>query len=844
MNKHQGWLPRRDRAEAVGRHGDGRDRAAARRRNRPEVMILEGRQLLARILVDNPGDSGAGTLRSAIALANAAVIPVEIDFHLPRGAVIALKTGSLEISNTAALVSVVGPGADALTVDGGGTDRVLEIDPGARASISGLTITGGSQPSGFVGPFGFGGDVQNQGSLSLTGVTITGGIAFYGGGLNNTGTAVLEHCTITGNQGFHGGGLRSAGSGAMLSLLDCTFSGNGGVFASDIDNRDGLFSATGTTFAGNRHGQWGVVCDAGEPGRPPAQPSFATLTDCTFSGELGTIGTLNSYFVNMTIKDCSFVGNQHGEAMGLIGGNTSITGTTVEGNETGVAGFGGTVKLNNCLISGNVGGYGGGGIKTLGSALSLTGCTISGNQAYYGGGVNLGGTSSATIAGCTISGNEAPTASYGYSAGGGVFVSPDSSATLVDCTITGNRAPQGGGIFNTASNGLALIACTVSGNTASSPGGGGGLCQTPYNSPYYSVDPSSTLTDTIIAGNAGPAGASDIEGQSAGNITGSYNLIGTGGSGGLSAADHNLLNVADPGLAPLGDYGGPTETMALQPDSPARHAGTAVPGVTTDQRGFPLDGPPDSGAFQSHPGPLVVDTAIDGLGSGPGQLSLRQAINLSNVLNGGDSITFDKSAFAGKSVITLTAGQLELSDATGPVAILGPGLGKLAIRGGGSGRVFQVDMGTSASLSGLTISGGVTDGDGGGLLNQGKVTLSGVAVVGNSAANGGGVANSGTAVFLGSSIDGNSAKSDGGGIFNTGGLSMTLSDLSGNSAGIDGGGLDNRGTAALVFCTVADNLASSGGGIYADASGQPVVLLGTQVKRNQGSNITGRVIRL
>ena len=88
--------------------------------------------------------------------------------------------------------------------------------------------------------------------------------------------------------------------------------------------------------------------------------------------------------------------------------------------------------------------------------------------------------------------------------------------------------------------------------------------------------------------------------------------------------------------------------MALQPNSPAIHAGTAVPGVTTDQRGFPLDSPPDIGAFQSQPGPLVVDTAIDGLGSPPGELSLRQAVNLADVLTGGATITFDKSAFARK----------------------------------------------------------------------------------------------------------------------------------------------------------------------------------------------------
>jgi len=51
------------------------------------------------------------------------------------------------------------------------------------------------------------------------------------------------------------------------------------------------------------------------------------------------------------------------------------------------------------------------------------------------------------------------------------------------------------------------------------------------------------------------------------------------------------------GLAPLGNYGGPTQTIPLLPGSPALGAGT---GVTTDQRGEPLHSPnPDIGAFQS-----------------------------------------------------------------------------------------------------------------------------------------------------------------------------------------------------------------------------------------------------
>ena len=64
-------------------------------------------------------------------------------------------------------------------------------------------------------------------------------------------------------------------------------------------------------------------------------------------------------------------------------------------------------------------------------------------------------------------------------------------------------------------------------------------------------------------------------------------------------------------LGPLGNYGGPVKTIPLLPYSPAIGAGTAISGITTDQRGFAPDSPtPAIGAFQTNP--LVVNTSLDG----------------------------------------------------------------------------------------------------------------------------------------------------------------------------------------------------------------------------------------
>ena len=87
-------------------------------------------------------------------------------------------------------------------------------------------------------------------------------------------------------------------------------------------------------------------------------------------------------------------------------------------------------------------------------------------------------------------------------------------------------------------------------------------------------------------------------------VSGSYNLIGTVGSGGLvNGANGNIVGVANPDLGPLGNYGGPTETIPLVVGSPAIGAGSSsISGVTiptTDQRGLPVDSPPDIGASRS-----------------------------------------------------------------------------------------------------------------------------------------------------------------------------------------------------------------------------------------------------
>jgi hypothetical protein len=253
--------------------------------------------------------------------------------------------------------------------------------------------------------------------------------------------------------------------------------------------------------------------------------------------------------------------------------------------------------------------------------------------------------------------------------------------------------------------------------------------------------------------------------------------------------------------------------MPLLPGSPAVGAGTAVSGVTADQRGFALDSPVDIGAFQATSVPLVVGVATDGAGAPSGELDLRGAIDLADIQSGAAAIRFDSTAFATARTITLTAGALVLSETGGPISITGPAAG-LTIAGGGNGRVMQVNAGVTATISGLTIAGGSAT-VGGGLYNAGTVTLSDCTISGNTAVTGGGLYSLGTAVLDDCTITGDSAAS-GGGLANTGVLTLSECTVSGNTAGT-GGGID-EGAAGSHLATLNDTIVAGNVGSLGAAS--------------------------
>jgi hypothetical protein len=158
---------------------------------------------------------------------------------------------------------------------------------------------------------------------------------------------------------------------------------------------------------------------------------------------------------------------------------------------------------------------------------------------------------------------------------------------VINSTIANNHADQAGGGIQFAdieNANFALVDSTVTGNSA---GTAGGVYRGYIESPYNTSDSPLDVSSSVVAGNSGGANPDfGVSATASGDLTLGNSLIGTaaGVTYTASPAGSNIVT-PEPGLGPLGDNGGPTETMLPTPSSPLVDAGLAN-GLSKDQRGF------------------------------------------------------------------------------------------------------------------------------------------------------------------------------------------------------------------------------------------------------------------
>ncbi|MBR8840804.1 MAG: right-handed parallel beta-helix repeat-containing protein [Stigonema ocellatum SAG 48.90 = DSM 106950] len=498
-------------------------------------------------------NSGVTTLRDAISQANADEGEDLIVFDrslFSTAQTITLNLRELDITHS---LDIIAPrdtltGGDLVTVSGNQASRVLEIGTGADVNIDGLIVADGKVT-------GNGGGILNSGILTLdhsivrnNSLTVANSgppgfiyIDGNGGGIYNSGILSLRNSTISGNK--TGGGYRAGTGGAGIYNTS-----NLEVSNSTISNN----SCEQGTF-----GYGGGIYTSGN----------STVSNSTISGNSAFGGGGIENRSTLEVSNSTISGNSASDGGGISNsGNLSLSNSTLLDNK-GSPSF---------IAGGSVRGIGGGIYNyNKSSTMNVSNSTISGNSATVGGGIY--NSSTMNVSNSTISGNSASGGDISYvSSGGGIYNGSSATLTLVFSTLTQNQATNGGGLSNITS---------------------------------YSFQTPGTVNvrNTIIASNLNTKNG--VNPDVSGTFTSfGYNLIGDStGSTGFDATG-DVVGTSDkpidPRLDTLNSNGGPTQTIALLPDSPAIGAADPIVLSTdpiTDQRGLPrraADSSADIGAYE------------------------------------------------------------------------------------------------------------------------------------------------------------------------------------------------------------------------------------------------------
>ena len=558
------------------------------------LAVLNSSAAAATLTVINLNDSGAGSLRQAIAAA--APTNDVIVFAPGVTGTITLTSGELYFTKN---LTIRGPGATNLTVSGNNTSRVFSVSGGV-ITISGLRIANGFV-TGNPNSLNAGGGIFNN-SARLTvqnceiannvhaggpgsgGFPVTGqggGIWHVSGGDANTGGRLLvQNCLFSSNMAIggvgpsgaipngsgsdaapaQGGGLFIFGSSAnSVTLKDCTFIDN-----SAIGGTGGNGVGTGTRGRGGR-GQGGAVYIG--------ENTVLVAERCTFRRNRATGGIRGA---GSNTSDSNFAEGQGGGVYDA--GIIVLNDCTLDDNDaTGGAG------INSTALIGAPGQ--GGGFYFAGGFVSMNRSTVINNLAEGGAGGTGGGATS-------------------KGEGGGLFIrysgnqftmNVNNSTIALNFAFPGNAAgsANGGGIWT--EDILNLVNSTVAFNLVSSnaSGAGGGL---------RVVGGTTTLRNSLLAENVANSASSDATGAIA--PASSHNIIAaavnvTGVANGTSS---NRLGTSaapiDPKMHAPSFNGGVTRTCSIDAGSPAINTGNNTNAPVVDQRGYLRSGVSDIGAFE------------------------------------------------------------------------------------------------------------------------------------------------------------------------------------------------------------------------------------------------------
>lgn len=315
----------------------------------PEVCVSSA------ITVTNANDSGAGSLRQAIAdLCSGGTI----NFAAPLAGQTIVLASTLVIDKDLTIDgSALSP---QIHISGNNSVSVFEVPPGISVTLNGLAIENGNGAGG--GGISNGGTLQVMNSI-LSGNTSTGN---GGGGIANFGSLSLSYTTLSMNNATNdGGGIYN--QGGNVTLTRTRFASNHARYGGGLNTREGTVTIVEGLFSENTADFGAGIYNFGT----------ITISDSIFyrnaaSGDAGAI--YHSYFGTGTVTGSLFLENSATDRGG------------------GILNSEGVFNVTNNTFAGNTANLGAGihnDGRTSGAAtLNLASSTLSGNSAVtYGGGV-------------------------------------------------------------------------------------------------------------------------------------------------------------------------------------------------------------------------------------------------------------------------------------------------------------------------------------------------------------------------------------------------------------------------------------------------------------------------
>lgn len=486
-----------------------------------------------------------------------------------------------------------------------------------NTTISGNTVGGSNE--------NLGGGINSSGNLTVINVTITlntTGIYKGGGTVNAINTIISGNgINLSGNSGLNLSSANYIGDNARLGLLannggttqthallsgspalnvgnNCVLTADGcgiGNPALTNDQRGSGFPRLQNTAVdiGAVESARGVVLNANSSG---AGSLFQTIADATAGDTITfdpsffalprtipvTGGNLvinkNLTIIGTGVNSLTFDGGNASRVL-YVGANVTLSLSDLritrgfspsDVSAGGILIDGGTLIATRIAVDNCTAGPLGGGIYNFG-ALILSDSSVSNNSANNAAGIYNETGKTAEIRNSSVTGNTATGNAGGIGNGGTLNfynstlsgniallaggLGNGGSANFVNSTVSGNRATndKGGGIYNNNGAGsiLQLLNTTITNNRADMTAGAG-----IWNENFGSSPITVRVRNTIIAGNIS-------------NASSSVDYVGS-----ISDLGNNLININNPGLAPLGNYGGATPTHALLSNSAALNAGS------------------------------------------------------------------------------------------------------------------------------------------------------------------------------------------------------------------------------------------------------------------------------